>query len=284
MNDMAIGVDIGGTKVLVVALDADNAVIGEQRNDTPANPRELVDCVIASIEALDVPIGSIGVGVAGLVTHDGEVLVSPHLQRPEDLHLRAVLGDHFGVGVTVDNDANAATWGEASLGAGRGVRDLVVVNLGTGIGAGIVANGAMVRGGHGFAGEAGHITVKFDGETHITGAKGPWEFYASGSALQREVNATLDAAYLRTDEGIRALDEYARAVAIGLGSVVSLLDPELVILGGGVAKIGEPLRAAVESHLQHWTLGGSSRTRLRVRLGQLGERAGAIGAALLGRN
>jgi len=279
---LAVGVDIGGTKVLAIALDGASRVVAEHRVATPPDPDALTDAVADALEALEVPVGSLGVGVAGLVTATGEVRVSPHLAHPERLDLVGFLRERFGVPVRVENDANAATWGEARLGAGRGARDLVVVTLGTGIGAGIVCNGELVRGAHGFAGEPGHITVKFDGDVHITGGRGSWELYASGTALQHAAQGSLDAAAMATPSGAMLLDAYARAVAIGVGNIVALLDPELVVLGGGVSSLGEPLRAAVEQHLPPWVLGADQRVLLRVVLAELGERAGAIGSALLG--
>ena len=278
----AIGVDIGGTKVLAVALDDTAGIVAEQRVPTPPDPEALVEAVSDAIDALGVPVASIGVGVAGLVTAQGEVRVSPHLAHPERLDLVGRLGRRFATAVRVENDATAATWGEARLGAGRGARDLVVVTLGTGIGAGIVCNGELVRGAHGFAGEPGHLTVNFDGDAHITGGRGSWELYASGTALRRSADGPLDLAALDTVEGYALLEAFARAVAIGLGNIVALLDPELIVLGGGVSVLGEPLRVAVERHLPEWVFGAHERDRLRVLLAELGEQAGAIGAALLG--
>lgn len=278
----AIGVDIGGTKVLAVALDADHQVVAEHRVPTPKDPDALTRAIASAVEALGRPVGSLGIGIAGLVTVTGLVRVSPHLAEPQKLDLRGQLGDHFGVDVRVDNDANAACWGEARLGAGRGARDLVVVTLGTGIGAGIVCNGALVRGAHGFAGEPGHQIVNFDGDPHVTGIPGEWEVYASGSALARDAGGALDAARLATPEGAAVLARYADLVAVGLANLVDLLDPELVVLGGGVSELGESLRAAVDARLDAWVLGAGVRPRVRLVLAELGERAGAIGAALLG--
>ncbi len=280
-DKLAIGVDIGGTKVLTVALDPDSQVVAEHRLPTPKDPDALIDTIVAGIAALDVGVGTIGVGVAGLVTAEGQVRVSPHLTHPERLDLVGSLGHRLGAPVCVHNDANAAAWGEACLGAGRGVRDVVVVTLGTGIGAGIICNGRLVGGAHGFGGEPGHMTVNFDGERHITGARGSWEQYGSGTALHAS-EGLLTEADLATAEGAAALAHYAEMVAIGLGNLVNLLDPEVVVIGGGVSALGEPLRAAVETHLSSWVFGAAQRVRLRLVLAELGEEAGAVGAALLG--
>lgn len=280
-DKLAVGVDVGGTKVLVVALDATFKVVAEHRLPTPKDPEALLDTIEAAVAALGVEVGSVGIGIAGLVTAAGAVCVSPHLAHPERLDLVGDIGGRLDVAVHVANDANAAAWGEACLGAGRGVRDLVVVTLGTGIGAGIVCNGRLVVGAHGFGGEPGHMTVNFDGEAHITGARGSWEQYGSGSALYA-ADGTLTAADLATPAGTAALAHYAEMVAVGLGNLVNLLDPEVVVIGGGVSALGEPLRAAIATHLTAWVFAAAQRTKLRVELAELGEQAGAIGAALLG--
>ena len=279
---IAAGVDVGGTKVLAVALDTAHRVVATHRVPTPGDPEALAEAIGDAVEALGRPVASLGVGIAGLVTVDGHVRVSPHLTRPEELDLPRRLGARFGVPVRVDNDANTAAWGEAVIGAGRGARDVVVVTLGTGIGAGIIANGQLVRGAHGFAGEPGHITVNFDGDPHVTGAAGSWELYGSGTALRRAAGDTVDDAYLATEAGRSVLEAYAARVSIGLGNLITLLDPEVVVIGGGVSTIGGPLLAAVERHLPSWVLGVHDRPRLRIVLAELGEEAGAIGAALLG--
>lgn len=283
MNEpIAAGVDIGGTKVLAVGLDASHQVVALHRLPTPADPDALVDTIGTALDGLGRPVASLGVGIAGLVTVDGQVRVSPHLSRPTELDLPTRLGARTGLAVRVDNDANAAAWGEAQLGAGRGASDVVVVTLGTGIGAGIVANGRLVRGAHGFAGEPGHMTVNFDGEHAVTGLAGSWELYGSGTALRRLAGGTVDHAYLATEAGMAVLDAYAARVAAGVGNLVNLLDPEVVVIGGGVSTIGEPLLTAIERHVPDWVLGVRDRPRLRLALAELGERAGAIGAALLG--
>ena len=268
--------------MLAVAVDARLDVIGEQRRPTPADPDALIEAIVDAVNGLGVAVGSLGIGVAGLVTPEGVVRASPHLTRPAELDLVGRLGSRFGVAVRVENDANVATWGEAQLGAGRGVRDLVMVTLGTGIGGGIVCNGELVRGVHGFAGEPGHMTIAFDGPAHVTGLRGSWEMYASGTALRHAGDGLLDVERLATTAGREQLDAFARVVAVGVGNLIAILDPEVVVLGGGVVSIGEPLRAAVVSHLDQWVFGAKERTSLRVVLAQLGERAGAVGAALLG--
>jgi glucokinase len=287
---MIVGVDIGGTKVLGIAVDRHGTVHAERRVPTPRDPDLLVAAIVETVRALAPVPEAVGIGVAGLVGRDGQIRVSPHLVEPEKLDLPRGVGGPLGVPVAVDNDANAAAWGEARAGAGRGVDDLVFVTLGTGIGSGVVCNGRLVRGVHGFAGEAGHMVVDRRGAAHVTGLPGAWEQYGSGTALGELVREAgigvtgedLAAALARGDEAARAvLDTYGFEVAVGVANLAAVLDPQLVVLGGGVSDLGEPLRAAVERHLPSLLIGDAARVELRVVLATLGERAGAIGAALL---
>ena len=287
---MIVGVDIGGTKVLGVAVDADGTVHDELRVPTPKDPQLLVESIVEIARKLVPEPAAVGIGVAGLVGRDGRIRVSPHLVQPEHLDLRGGVTGALGAPVAIDNDANAAAWGEARVGAGRGVDDMVFVTLGTGIGSGVVCNGRLVRGAHGFAGEAGHMIVERRGPTHVTGLPGAWEQYASGSSLDV---LTRDAGLGATGEALEALlaagderalsllDEYAFEVAVGVANLVAVLDSQLVVLGGGVSDLGEPLRAAVERRVPSLLIGDSARVELRIVLAMLGERAGAIGAGLL---
>ncbi|HEX7096003.1 MAG TPA: ROK family protein [Acidimicrobiales bacterium] len=287
---MIVGLDVGGTKILGLAVDEHGGVHDELRMPTPDDPRELVDALCDLATQLVERPAAVGIGIAGLIGHDGRVRVSPHLVRPEELDIIGVLTRALGVPVTIDNDANAAAWGEARVGAARGVDHMVFVTLGTGIGSGIVVNGRLVRGANGFGGEAGHMVVDRRGATHVTGLPGAWEMYGSGSALDEMTRAAgvgesgedLHQKLLEGDDAAFAvLDRYAWEVAVGVANLLTVLDPHLVVLGGGVSEIGEPLRAAVERHLPSLLIGASLRAETRVALAQLGERAGAIGAALL---
>jgi glucokinase len=287
---MIVGLDVGGTKVLGVAIDRDGVVQAERRLPTPPDPKLLVDALVEVARALDPAPEGVGVGIAGLVTREGRIVVSPHLVRPSELDLVGGMSRALGAPVVVDNDATAAAWGEARAGAGRGVADLVLITLGTGIGSGIVSNGMVVRGGHGYGGEVGHMVVERHGKLHVTGLPGAWEQYASGTALGELTRA---AGLGETGEDLQPLveagdgqasailDDYAYEVAVGVANLLAVLDSQLVIIGGGVSDLGEPLRAAVERHLPRLLIGYEHRRGLRVVLATLGERAGAIGAALL---
>ncbi len=189
-----IGIDIGGTKMLAVALAADGvAPIASAERPTATGSNEaivaalvgLVDELVRRVELGRIELVGIGVGLPGLVSRAGVLRLGPNLRGALDLDVAVPLGERFGVPVAVDNDGNMAALAEVRLGAARGGTDVVFVGLGTGISAGFVVDGAIWRGGHGFAGEPGHATFVPDGAVCACGRRGCWEAYASGTALGR---------------------------------------------------------------------------------------------------
>jgi glucokinase len=316
---MLVGIDIGGTKMLAIAATVNDRgtpaspatavdVAIDRRVPTPKVGRALVEEIVALVSGLDADTGTrsaaVAIGIAGLVDTDGTVHFSPHLPDVRDLALATELQRALDRPVAVENDLTTATIAEARMGAGRGCRDFVMVGLGTGIGTKFFVGGQLVRGAHGFAGEAGHMTVDRDGPRHVTGMPGPWEGFASGSALgalgqtaaqqgrasrlialagsaAAVTGETVAKAVAEGDSGALAvLDAFAEQVAIGLGSLVCVLDPEKIVVGGGVSEIGEPLRSRIEQRLPQWFVGGPYRPAVPVVLAQLGETAGALGAVL----
>jgi glucokinase len=284
------GVDIGGTKMLALAVDEHGVVHGEARVPTPEGPAAIIDAICDLVAHVAPEATAVGIGIAGLIGRDGQIRVSPHIPFAAGHDLAGGVAQRVKVPVTIDNDANVAAWGEARAGAGRGVADLVLLTLGTGIGSGVVCNGHLVRGHHGFGGEVGHMVVDRRGATHVTGLPGAWEMYGSGTALGEltrdaglgDSGEALGPLVAAGDEkALELLDRYAWEVAVGVANVAAVLDPQLVVLGGGVSDLGEPLRAAVERHVPSLLIGSAYRTDLRIVLATLGERAGAIGAALL---
>ena len=210
-----------------------------------------------------------------------------------------------GLPVFVGNDATAGAWAEARLGAGRGVDNFAFVALGTGIGTGLVINQNIVLGAHGFAGEAGHATTKSDGPTHITGLSGSREYFASGKALGRrgrqaaeEGKFALGLKLAGSKEQITGLhvskglssedeqslvifDEFCRQVAIGVSNLITVLDAEQIIIGGGLVQIGDLLTSGVEKWLPEFMFGWEYRPEVPIRLAELGIDAGSLGAGLL---
>jgi len=315
---VTIGVDVGGTKVLAVALDADGVERGRHRAPTPrAAPdgsdggRLLLGGVVAAVDdlvaSLDLdPATPVGVGVAGLVDHDGVLRHGPNQPGVGTLDVPGGLAARLAGPVTVDNDANCALRAEIGLGAARGETEVVLVTLGTGIGGAILTSGHLVRGVHGLAGEPGHTMVDPRGPVCVCGRRGCWERYASGAGLARLAQEAADdgrlsallasvpdgrirgedvvAAARRGDEGAGAvIDRFAWWTAVGLANLSAVLDPALIILGGGLVDAADVWLDRVRAELPALLVAAESRPVPRIEAATYGSSATAVGAALLAR-
>lgn len=307
-DDPVVGIDVGGTKLLGVVVDpADPAsprAVG--RRATPVGTDGLIDALASLVDELD-PGGSssVGIGLPGLVDHDDHFRYGPNLPGVEDVGLGDVLGGRLGRSVVVDNDATCATVAEFRVGAGVGHADGILLTIGTGIGAGIVVDGAVRRGANGFAGEPGHMVIDRDGPRCPCGRRGCWERFASGSGLGRlgrdaaiagrltaAVDLAGDAEAVRGEHVVEAarsgdteagvvLDEFAWWLAAGIGNLVDILDPSVVILGGGVMDAADVLLARVVDAVPGQVMGSGHRPPVSIAVASAGEHAGAVGAALI---
>jgi glucokinase len=300
-----VGVDVGGTKILAVAgadrqpvVEAEVATAGA---DVVASIMSVVDQVVSAVGATGP--AAIGVGLAGFISAAGVALQAPNVPSLIGVDLPGRLRERYGVAVTVDNDANCAALAAARLDA-PGVDNLIAVTLGTGIGGGLIVDGMLVRGAHGFAGEPGHMIVDVDGPECPCGQRGCWEVYASGNGLARlarqavaegrapgllaaaggdrnGVDARLVGRLLADGDPAAAaiFDEFAGWVAVGIVNLVNLLDPSVVILGGGLVREGEALLGRIRSQLATYPTFGGGRD-VDVRASTVGHLAGAIGAAM----
>lgn len=318
MPGFRVGVDVGGTKAIGVVLDADGEVLVSARRPTPRGPEAVLDTIAEVIDGLVADLGitddvetgamwSAGVGIAGIVTRHGVVRASPNLPDVRELDVVGGLAARLGRVVAVDNDATCATIAEWRLGAGVGASDLVLVTLGTGIGGGVVAGGALQRGHHGFAGEFGHMVVDPTGPLCVCGRRGCWERYASGAGLARfarEAHASgaagaivalaggdpstlrgehvQDAARRGDADAIAIVDEFARWTALGLVNLTNALDPEVIVIGGGLVEGADLYLDPVRRWFAELLYAPDHRPHPRLVPAQLGEHAGAIGAALMG--
>lgn len=310
----AIGVDIGGTKVLGVRLSSTGEVEAEERWPTPKRASEVVELALGALaalapteEALAGPEAvALGVGCQGMVDRQGTAHFVPHLHDLDGFALQTEIAARRPAGAvsTVLNDATAACWAEHCLGVGRGHDDMLLVTFGTGIGGGMVAGGRLLLGAHGFAGEIGHMVLDPEGPECPCGKRGCWERFASGEALGRMAREAAQAERLRgalaawdqgpdllrgehvsaaaadgDGEAIALVREMAVWLARGLANLVNALDPDLVVLGGGLLKAGEtvftPVREAFEAMVE-----APEARRARVVAAHWGQRAGAVGAAL----
>ena len=307
-----IGLDVGGTKVLGVVLDDDDQVVAEHRIPTPRGKDAVLGAIVEVARYLlderGGPVTGIGAGVPGLVDAAGVMRFGPNLPGVVDMDVRGTLVSTFGVPVRVGNDATCAGWGERSIGAARGSDHVLLVTLGTGIGGGLVSHGTLVQGANGFAGEIGHMVVDPTGPPCPCGKRGCWERYASGSGLGRLARdaAMAGQAWRLTElaggdpeavkgehvtiaaaegdpDAARILAEFAWWLALGLVNLTYIFDPECFVLGGGLIAAGDVLLVPASKAFGELLAGNEHRPHVRLVPAALGERAGAIGAALLAR-
>ena len=304
-----IGLDIGGTKISGGVIDGKGVILSQGRRDTPALDPAAIIAEAASLTrelSSQHQIDAVGVACAAFIDRSGStVYFSPNLAW-RDEPLKARLESALELPVTIENDANAAAWGEFRFGAAADAGNMVMVTVGTGIGGGVVVDGVLMRGAFGVAAELGHMRVVPGGIRCGCGNRGCWEMYASGTALVREAQELVvsgsplaarlgelcagDPTRLRGPDVTRAAAEGDPAaiellgdlgvwIGEGLASVAAILDPELVVLGGGVSEAGalliDPALAAFRRNLT----GRGHRPEARFALASLGNDAGMIGAA-----
>jgi len=310
---LACGVDVGGTKILGGVVDADGAIVEELRITSPATDPDAIQAAIASV-VLELKsrhdISSVGVGAAGYIDKARKtVMFAPNIAW-RDVDLSGGLEKQLDLPVIIENDANAAAWGEFAYGAGSDVDDLLLVTVGTGVGGGIVLDGSLYRGAFGVGAEIGHMRVVPGGILCGCGNLGCFEQYASGSALVRDVRAAAGAGSLLAQDLVdraqgdpqritgpmitdaaRAGDAFAiEALATlgtwlgeGIASLTAVLDPAVVAIGGGVADADELLLGPTRAAFHNQLTGRGHRPELQIRRASLGNRAGLIGAADLAR-
>ncbi len=312
MSTLAIGVDIGGTKIAGGIVDGDGRLLDSERRETPGN--DVGETEAAIVEVVDAlaqrhDARSVGIGAAGWIAADrATVLFSPHLAWRNE-PLRDALAERIRLPLIVENDANAAAWAEYRFGAARGYPVVVCVTLGTGIGGGLVIGGTVYRGAFGVACEYGHMTLVPEGRRCACGNRGCWEMYASGRALARdarELAAESPVAAARMLELAGSLDELtgpvvtaaaadgdpaARSICTtmgrwlgrGLANLAAVLDPSVFVIGGGVSRAGELLLASAREEFAHTLTGRGFRPQAAIAAAALGPDAGIVGAADLAR-
>jgi glucokinase len=310
-----VGIDIGGTKVMAGVVDAEGIILERLRAETPDKSKspKVVEDVITEL-VLDLSdrhdVHAVGVGAAGWVDADrSRVLFAPHLAWRNE-PLRAALATRLAVPILVDNDANAAAWGEWRFGAGRGEDNLVMITLGTGIGGAILEEGRVKRGTYGVAGEFGHMQVVPGGHRCPCGNRGCWEQYSSGNALVREArelaaaespvaHTILDRVGGRTAditgplitelarEGdamcVELLEDIGRWLGVGLANLAAALDPARFVIGGGVSAADDLLIGPARDAFRRQLTGRGYRPEAAIVRAELGADAGMVGAADLAR-
>jgi glucokinase len=304
-----IGLDIGGTKISGGVIDAKGAILAQGRRDTPARDPAAIIAEAAYLTrelSADFEIDAVGVACAAFIDRAGStVYFSPNLAwRDEPLQER--LQSALGLPVTIENDANAAAWGEFRFGAAVDASNMVLLTVGTGIGGGVVVDDVLMHGAFGVAAELGHMRVVPGGIRCGCGNRGCWEMYASGTALVREARelvvsgtplaARLDELCAGDPEALRGPDVTRAAaegdpaavelladlgvwIGEGLASIAAILDPELFVLGGGVSEAGALLIDPALAAFRRQLTGRGHRPEARFAVASLGNAAGMIGAA-----
>jgi len=294
-GERTIGVDVGGTKIAAGVVDEEGRI--EERVEQPTqlgSQEELLaelDRVVE--ELLTDDVAALGFGIPSTIDQrSGRVVTSVHIPLA-DLAFRDRMSERFSLPVGIDNDGNAATIGEWKVGAGRGARHLVMLTLGTGIGGGLILDGKPYRGSVGAGAELGHIVLQYGGEP-CGGAcegHGHFELYGSGRAADRAAAKILGtgshardlvvAAREGNDAALEAMHEIGRRLGAGIGSLVNIFNPELVVLGGGFASaldlLLEPAREVVAQEALR-----PGRDLVRIVPAELGGEAGLVGAGFVG--
>lgn len=311
---LSIGIDVGGTKVLGGVVDETGKILARARKETPRQGGSALTQTIAETAQelmQDFSIASVGVSAAGFVSSDRKtMLATPNIADWNGVNLDFELTSLIGLPVVIENDANAAAWGEFKFGAGQDQDHMMMLTIGTGIGGGIIINGQLYRGAFGIAAEFGHMRVVPDGHLCGCGARGCFEQYASGNALLRHAREAINASpevarnlLSRSDGTINGLtgqnitdaaregDWVALAafnttgewLGAGIASLAVLLDPACVVIGGGVIDAGEILLKPTRQVLERTMPFAGKHPFPRLIAAELGNEAGLVGAADLSR-
>jgi glucokinase len=309
---ITVGIDVGGTKIAGALVSETGEILMSLKVPTPAKSTEdLIEAVVEMVNELRAgqEIKAVGVAIAGFIdAAQSEVIYSPNLSLRNE-PLKAKLEAKLGVDVFVENDANAAGWAEYRFGAGQGSKHMMMITVGTGVGGAIVANGELFRGGYGIGAELGHTNFIPDGKICGCGQHGCLEKYASGTALLEAAKAlaasgTTEGARLaeleasvgeltgtevyqaitESDPGaLRLLNELGTNIGKAVASFAAILDPQMLVIGGGLSVAGELLLKPIrEAYLEHLPARGY-RPEMTIVAASLINDAGVVGAADLAR-
>ena len=310
-----VGMDLGGTNTKIgLVYEAGNIIFTtivktDSKDGMEKTVERLSNILIEQIKGSNIDyndVKGVGLGVPGPVANERIVKFWANFPWPKEVDLAAEFEKNLNRKVKVDNDVNVITLGEMWKGGAQGYRNVLGLAIGTGIGGGIIADGKLVSGKNGAGGEVGHIKVEKEGKLCGCGQNGCWEAYASATGLVREANSRLtvnknnllyertqgreveakdifDAAKEGDNFSISLVDYEAEYIALGIGNLLNILDPEIIVIGGGVALAGEILFDRIKEKLTKYAL-SSTLEGLKIVPAELGNDAGIIGAAYLGMN
>ena len=314
-SDLAIGVDIGGTKVLGGVVDLTGKILRTFRADTPREGGDALNQVIADVVAelqTTHKTESIGISAAGLVSSDRQTMLgAPNIKDWDGVNIAKALHKISGINSIVENDANSAAWAERVYGAGKGQENVIMITLGTGLGGAAIVDGKPLRGANGTGAEFGHMRVAPGGELCGCGIRGCFEQYASGTALMRQTKAAIakdpdsaknllargdgtitgllgnhitDAARAGDKLAIGVLENLGDWLGQGIATLAMLFDPAIVVIGGGVIDAGELLLEPARRAMMREMPFVGKHPVPEIVAAKLGNDAGLVGAADLSRN
>lgn len=310
-----LGIDLGGTNIAAGVVDEDYKIIGTGKVKTGAHRSndEIADDMAKAARmaikdaGIDISeIAAMGIGSPGSVIPSKGIVATSNNLKFSNLPLCAMMKERLGVDFYIENDANAAAYGELLAGAGKGCKNFVAITLGTGVGSGIIIDGKIFSGSNNAGGELGHTVIVVDGEACTCGRKGCWETYASATALIRQTKAEMEAnknsimwklcdgdinrvngktafdAMRENDEsGIKVVNQYIRYIAIGVTNVINIFQPEVLCIGGGISKEGDVLVKPIVQFVEKERYSKNIEKQTAVKVAALGNDAGIIGAAFL---
>ena len=309
-DKLIVGVDLGGTKIDAVLADDCGNIRKREFKETRASegPNAVIKRIVDAIKAVssDNKIAAVGIGAAGIIdVETGLITFSPNLPGWHNIKLKDILEHELGVKTFVDNDATVAAMAEHKFGIAVGCDHLVFITLGTGIGGGIITNGQIYRGVSGSAGEIGHMTIDINGPLCGCGNKGCFEALASGTALEREAKAKIaegartsipkyakesgsrisaKSVYLAAQDGDKLANELIAQLGyylgVGLANLINIFNPQLVVIGGGVSRMGEMLLKPARKTVRERAFELSVKAA-RIEISSLGYDAGPLGAVAL---
>ena len=311
-----LGIDLGGTNIVAGVVDENYKIVAtaKRKTDCPRPAEEIVnDMAAAALEAVEKAgikkedIDSAGVGSPGAIDPVNGIVTYANNLRFYGVEMARMLKERTGLEFYLENDANAAAYGEFLAGAGRGTKDFVMITLGTGVGGGVIIDGKIFAGSNYAGTELGHVVISMDGEMCSCGRQGCWEAYASATALIRQtkqamvkypgtvmwemVNGDINAVSGRTafdamrqgDEAGRiVVEKYIYYVAVGIANNINIFQPEIMCIGGGISKEGDNLVVPVNRYVNGENYARNLSRTTVVKVAQLGNDAGIIGAAFLG--
>ena len=301
MKKHAIGIDIGGTKIAIGLIDETGTIVAQSVIKTmpkDVTPETKIAEVVIEVKQLltknnveEKQLTGIGIGAPGpLNTKEGTLTEPPNLRTWWGAPVRKWIEEAFNCPVVIENDANAATLAEKWIGAAKECEHFVFMTISTGVGAGIYSHGRLLTGAYGNAGEIGHVVIDPAYGTSACGQKGTLEWIASGTGIARQAQAltgksmTAEEVFKESNNGNEELKELVNTVyeKIGVGCVtlINLLEPEKIILGGGVTKVGEPLFAGVKAYVEKYAISSAGR-KIEIVPAGLNQDAGLLGAAAL---